>query len=612
MEIKEKELQSKKKKEVNIQKGRSWKTGIKVFILVVFIGIVSISAFLTYLQWTTFDITYQSKAIETFLGDENLKNTFIITGNEIELTLPINVVNTELTKNILKMDLPSYFDINSVEVDTDKGRLNVNSTIFGFQFPFSSKLTHTLTGSSILIDIEDITLGKKGIVLSDFIYNRLKASLFNASFPITLETSTLGGSDLVKVSQVELIKGGYNVDLEINQSMIIDALKKIEGSANDELLMLFENSDKMEEQKAAETIKNVMALSSTDIEVIIKDALLNAEIISNIMLLADLDVIDEIFKSFSKYLDKVNKDKVLATKGFMLSDILYTYYYDIFDALENYYFAEEIMYINKGKPYTFSSREEVTIKKIVDETEVKIQDVTLDKLAFIYNSQEKKLMISYSLDKNNYLILDKDSEEIIIDAIDYQELYGTLDTGEANKVTDKKMWESIYSKLIDYFSTEKVYIRYMNADDKYAFVVASPDYSYQNYWVFALEKDNDSWLLLEDNLNSIGELNDAHPEFNLDTATNEMDTVAIYNLDDDMYQVILKDMSNKGIIDDPSNYSIEYCSYGNQYIAFRLSNGEEYVYLVSSMYLHTVFEKSTAINYWENIPEIIMLQEKPE
>lgn len=600
-----------KKKKVNKQIKNRWKTVIKVLLLVVFICIVSISVFLIYLQWTTFDITYQPKAIETFLEDENLKETFITTGNEVELIVPINVINTELTKNILKMDLPSYFEIYSVQFDTDQGRLNVNSTIYGFQFPFSCSLTPTLTGSTIVIDIEDIALGGKGIVLSESICNRLKASLFNASFPITLETSTLGETDLVKVSNFEMVSDGYNVDLEINQSMVIDTLKKIKVSANDELLTQFENSDDLIEQTAAEYINNANDLSPNDIEVIIEDALLNAEIISNIILLADLDVIDEIFKSYNEYLDKVDKDNILAIKESMLSDILYSYYYDIFDALDNNYFAEEFMYINKGKPYAFSNKEEVTIKKIVNETDIEIQDVTIDKLAFIYDMEDKKLMISYNLDENNYLILNEDDEEII-DAITYHELYGILDTGEANRVTDKLLWESIYSTIIDYFSAEKVYIRYMDADDKYAFVVASPDYDYQNYWVFALEKENDSWFFLEDDLTSVGELNESYPEFNLDTATIEIDTITMYNLDNDMQQVILKDMSNKGIIDDPSNYSIEYCSYGNQYIDFRLSNGKEYVYLVYSMYLHTVYEKSVAINYWEDIPNIIMLQDKPE
>jgi ribonucleotide reductase alpha subunit len=114
-----------------------------------------------------------------------------------------------------------------------------------------------------------------------------------------------------------------------------------------------------------------------------------------------------------------------------------------------------------------------------------------------------------------------------------------------------------------------------------------------------------------DNVSTIRELNEEHPEFNLELTTKEIEDVVVYNVNDETKLTILEDMANKGIIGNQNNYEVLYCSYGDDYLDLLLDNDIEYVYYIYGTHLHTVYTKEEAIRMWPNLSEIITLQDRP-
>lgn len=562
-----------------------------------------------YLSINSFKINYEFKTIEDFLNEKKPLNQLINKDNKIELEIPINVANTEILMIMKEVSLPSYYKIKNVQLDANQRKININGSVYGIKFPISMPFEPKVEGNKIIFQFGNIEIGRKAIKLSEKKSDKIKSFLFKNSMPILIDTSILFSSNIIKAENIEWTKEGLKVFATINYKLIKQEIRKIKSFANEEIVQLFENSDIDAQRKAVEYVINIENLSEKDIQALVDDILLESKITENILLLGELEVLEEIFNKYGNILN-IDKSRLLEKRNQLLGTILSAYRESIWKKLKNHYFSLEPMYINKGQPYSFLRRGYITIEDIAKEQNINIPKSTLKRLSFCYDKSNDLLLISYRLNNDLYL-LSNNNEVTTISTQTYKEKFNYESTGRVSHVNDKLTWDSLESEIKDYFQTEEVFIRYMKADDKFAFAVASPKYNYQNFRAIAFEKKNDYWGIIEENIKSLTELNKKYPLFNLETATNEIEKVTFYHLGEEMFNVILEDLVNKGIIKSKDDYTIEYCSYGNDYIAFLLSNKVEYIYKVYSMYLQKVYEKETAEKMWDDLPEIITLQNPP-
>jgi hypothetical protein len=246
----------------------------------------------------------------------------------------------------------------------------------------------------------------------------------------------------------------------------------------------------------------------------------------------------------------------------------------------------------------------MTIEDLVNKYKLDVTEEIYNKMKFLYNYNNKNYMISYKIDDNKYAIVDKDSYSFI-DNNEYIE-YGFNEPLEANLILDNE----IKTKIDEYFSSN-AFIRYMKSDGKYAYVVASDEKNYQDYEKFALEK-NDTWKIIDTNINDLYTFSTNHPGFNINTLTDDFLNDTLYELSEDDKFAILDQLQYRDIIEDKKDIGLAYCSYDGKYIAFKLTNSEEYVFLIKYSYLDKLYKKDEAIKQWKDISPLILLQDDTE
>lgn len=586
------------------------KMNIKKILLItsgVIIGAIVLTIIFFYMK--SYTINYELKTFSQYWQENALIEEFSSQNNQIEISIPENVINTELMLWMKEMPMESRYKVKSVQLDSKLKRINMNGSLYGLNIPLSMNFEPVVQDGKVIVNFNTLIIGQS-IKLKETSSERLMGFLFHNNLPIILNAKSLFHSNMIIIDELDWQEDQFKLSLKVNEALLRTELSIIKSSLNNELLSRFENSTLEAEQLAAEYITHLDKISETDIKKIIVDALTDGQIVRNLLILAEPESATKLVENYGKNIKTIDLNEIKETRKALLSEQLKPYRLSLYEALEKIYFSIEPMHINKGQPYSVLKSQYITPQSIVQENGVLIPEMTLKRLSFFYDKDNALLLLAYKLDENEYLVMHQDEFKTLS-----KEMYETglayEDTGRVSKVNDQSTWDSLYEQMKLYYQDETVFIRYMKADDQYAFVVASPTYNYQSFKSMAFVKKDNEWTILEEDIQTISELNKAHPEFNLETATMEIENVEIYQLEEDMYDVILEDMVDKGIINSKEDLTITYCSYGNDYIAFSLSNGKEYVYKVYSLYLHTVYEKETAEMTWADLPEIITLQQPP-
>jgi len=606
---------------------------LKTAIIIVSVLIVLLATLIIYMNAHLYEINETPYTIEQYLSDIDGGMAYTVEGNVISFLMPKEVLTTQIIQNANNFILPKHYDIKALRVN-EIGRLEVNATYYGFNWSFSCAINPTINDGVISLDISDMTLTDKD---SRFLYKRQQKKLayfLGKQFPVTYDTSELGLGDLVKMTDLVFVpnqlsiattsintvendnqldglaSGSYKVSLEVNQDLLIQELKTVGDTANEDIIQMYRNSETSEDTIATEYITNADNLTSEDITYFINDYLTSKDLLRNILLMSNIDILERVFKDYESFLSGISQTEIIETKGEVLSGNLMQYYSLLKDALDTIYFPDTEMYFSQGQPYDFK-KGTITVRLINDEQTLGISDSILEKMKFCHENGTDLVKLSYMVDQNTYLVL-SDETQALYQKDAYDSTYGVPDYGDAKYCDDIETWEAIESQVKAYFSVEQVYIRFMKSDDRYVFAIVSPITSYQNYWVFVYEKVGDEYIIVMDNITTMKEINDNLPDFNLDLATKDIEDVTLYNISEETKETILQDMSNKRIIESSNDNQIVYCSYGGDYLDLLLDNGIEYVYYIYGTHLHTVYQKEEAIANWPNLSELITLQDKPD
>ncbi|MDA3845686.1 MAG: hypothetical protein PF505_03950 [Vallitaleaceae bacterium] len=594
------------------------RTIITIAIIVGCIMIVSISGILIYLSAHMYDISETPIIIEQYLSAETPAGVYKVQDNTVEITIPKEILTTEIIRRTISYETPKHYDLKALRVN-DQGRLEVNATYYGFKWSFSCAISISVVNNDISLDISDMTLTDKGIT---FLYNMQQKKLeyfLGGLFPMAYDLNAFERGELITLESFNYINkelpdsrqlnGDYVALFIVDEEKLINEFKLIRDTANEDILQMYQNSETLSDKMAAEYINNVDNLKIQDIENFIKDYIGEKNLLHGILLMSNIERIEALFQKYPAFLSELSQSEIIDTKGTVLSGNLREYYTQFMTELETAYFSEEEMYYSLGQPYSFD-KGPITVSLINEEQGLGISESIIEKMKFCYEVGTGVIKLSYVVDDNTFLVLGDDSQALYRkDA--YDSTYGVPDYGEAHYVDDPQTWDAIEGLVKEFFGVDQVFIRFLKTDEHYAFAIVSPESSYQNYWVFAFEKIGDHYEIIMDNVSTIRELNEEHPEFNLELTTKEIEDVVVYNVNDETKLTILEDMSNKGIIGNQNNYEVLYCSYGDDYLDLLLDNDIEYVYYIYGTHLHTVYTKEEAIRMWPNLSEIITLQDRP-
>jgi len=582
---------------------------IKGFLSIVAVMVVALVVVVTYLQLVTFEKIQEIQSAASYY--ESIKEQLVYTKEGLMVEIPEKVIGTEIAKKLAEsLDGPND-SIENLYYDGQTQTLHINSIYLGFYMPLAYKVAFVQHGEQIGLVYQEVKIGKNKKSMPVFLEKWVRKSKLTKALEQVLfvpkEFVEYKGMYLEKVvpkgTMLALI---FNVKMDQVQS----TFEAIKSNVNESLRLEAEESNNTYAHEAAQLLKQSEALSEDQVERIITNIKEDQQLIEYLLVLSKESATKDLIQQLENYgvsvqIETINQKRLalLGEKIDVVADL-------ILDTLGNHFYEKTMAY-NQGKPFDIERFTTVTVAKLVAWYGLNIDASLVDQLYFV---QKEGFGVSNEIVPDSYYIKYLDSYEVISKEV-YEEMLGAGPYKEATYVEDLTLWKEIMKPIKLYLGVEKVYVRYMKSDGESAFIIASPEDEPQEYWSFALYKKQ-GFQIVESNVKNRLTLLSKYPFFNIDTATEEIETVKLKRISDSIYQTILEEMHQLGKLTYSKEYTIDYSSYDGKYISFLLSNGEAYVYKVETTsfgtYLTTVYSKEKALRNWSDLPEIIMLQKIPE
>lgn len=580
-------------------------------MLVISIPLVLLAGVLIYLYLSLYEINYTPETFSKFWQRHESAGSMQAGDNKIRLELPEAVISTELALKAKEMALSEGLKVDTVIVDTGAQRVQANVTYHGIHLPVDFGYEMTTQKTGIAWDITDMIIGKGLISKDREETRRLLETYATGVFPVTVDFSQALDGEMLSIAGVESSEESLTVVMQIEAGSVRNLIQMVRQSLNPILLEGLKNSTDPDALAVYGLLSKAEALTQADVDDVINHALKKDDVIAQLLMAADSSTQSQIIDLYGIYLEGVDQKTLTANKMALLLPSLTNYRDALMTSLESVVFANEILYVQRGQPYRLSDHTPITAAQINQLTGMGIPEVVLKDLEFAYDRENRGFVLAYAIDSEN-IVLMNDLDAALISRNDYETRYGVTDTGTARKVDTLSDWDMLEQAAIEFFQSEQVFMRYMRMDDRYAFVIASPDFKVQNYWMLALEKDADgTYKLLAGNIDSLEAFNREYPDFNMALTTDEIHSITLYNLEETYLQTIIKDLTNKHKLSQGDGIAPVYYAYGNKYIALKLSDGREMVYQVDRLYLKTVYDKDIAVREWADIPDLILLEDKP-
>ncbi|MCF8017932.1 MAG: hypothetical protein K9L62_00905 [Vallitaleaceae bacterium] len=593
---------------VKLEKGIKSLATIKSLAIGLFVLFVLGCAILTYMQFATFELFQKGETASAFL--EKDKENWVYEEHGLDILIPEDVIAHEISILIAKDVEDTPYNLENLYYDGKEQALKVNLTFSGFYLPVVYYMEFFEEEGMLRITYDKVGIGRhelKVIGPLKFLINRGRVSQLLDKLSIDLtQYGKASGLDLMSATPVDQ---DLKLNFTANEEQIQAIIEQMRGAINKELLPIYSASSSPLAAEAVELLEQIYPLSAKQMKRMIKDVTGGRELVRHLLVLTNETMTNQIVLELRKQGFDLDREQIALDRKALEGQIIDEYAIEIFEGLEAY-FADKIVAYNNGRPFDLANMKTISVQDIVKNNNIMIEESILERMNFVLVDG---FSIAYEVDPSTYYIKSLDGFEVLSKE-DYDLLPGSGPYVEPKLVTDDKMWQEVETILMEKFEVDRVFIRYMKTDGTSIFTIASPVNNPQIYLSFAMMK-NETIHILEDNVQSIEALLEAHPDFNIETATREIETVQLKKLSEEIQTYILEDMYQQGKLNHPSNYTIEYSSFDGKYISFLVSNGEEYVYKVEDTsfgtYLATVYDKEKAIRNWSDLPKIILLQDRP-
>ena len=593
---------------VKLEKGIKSLATIKSLAIGLFVLFVLGCAILTYMQFATFEQFQKGETASAFL--EKDKENWVYEDHGLDILIPEAVIAQEIGALIVKDIEDTAYNLENLYYDGQNQALKVNLTFSGFYLPIVYYMEYDQEAGKLRVSYDQVGIGRhelKVIGPLKFLINRGRVSQLLDKLSIDLTQYGMAtGLDLVDATPVEK---DLKLNFVVNEGDIQAIIEQMRGAINKELLPIYRASSSPLAAEAVDLLEQIYPLSADQMKRVVQDVTGGRELVRHLLVLTNETMTNQIVLELRNQGFDIDREQIALDRKALEGQIIDAYADEIFQGLEAY-FADKIVAYNNGRPFDLVNMKTITVGDIVKDYNIKIEESILERMNFVLDDG---FSIAYEVDPSTFYIKSLDGFEVLSKE-DYDLLPGSGPYVEPKLVTDAGMWGEVESLLMDLFEVDRVFVRYMKTDGRSIFTIASPVNNPQIYLSFAMLKD-ETIKIIDDNVQSIETLLENHPDFNIETATREIETVQLKKISEEIQTYILEDMYQQGKLNHPSNYTIEYSSFDGKYISFLVSNGEEYVYKVEDTsfgtYLATVYDKEKAIRNWVDLPKIILLQDKP-
>ncbi len=577
----------------------NYKKALIIGASVLGVFILLTTSLLIYLHHARFQVVFNQLPMKAYFKND-IGSIIHIQGERVTIKIPNDVINTMFSERIKGLQLSEKERIQDGYVNTAEGKAYVNMMIRGIYVPIAMEVEFKTTDRTISLAFKNMKLrDKKLLTLPNGLEKKLLDKLAGqaSQFGVSLDDYQI--PPIMSVDEVNFKTDQVDVVLKVNQEIFVKQMKDISMIRSKELYGIYQNKEGT--QKRAITIMDQRdQLTTAHTEEILKDLFFGKqELIKQLLIVTDEKNMDMVFDDYGHYIKGFQKEDIIKEKNKLILGKIETYCTALREAVEGLSKEEYIVFGNY--PYALGDRKLLNVEDMIEKAQLDIPEDVYQKMDLRFNYDKKAFMIAYEVD-GAYALVGKDD----YDFVDSQ-VYGAYayDEPKDNQVTYDT---AIEEQIAAYFTTD-VFIRYMNTDGQYAFVIASAATHYQDYERFALEKENDVWRIVETGISDLYAFSVAHPGFNLKTITDHDMNDKIYALSKEDIAVLVDQLAFRKMIPDKKSVTLTYCSYDGKYIALKLSNDEEYVFSIKYAYLDKVYTKDVAVTKWKDISPLILLQD---
>lgn len=563
-------------------------------ILLVWLGV--------YLNNSQYEMVFNQLPSDENLIINNIKEELIIQNNEVIVKIGDDDLSTLLKRRIDNFNLQDDVTIKDIYWISEEKRIYLNTSVKGFSIPISLRVQEKVNDQVIVFNFDDITLGNRNIPVPNFIESFI-INIYNFDsklFEITIED--LNVPDKVSFKNVAF-NSKIEIQLEVDKESIINEINEISKNIDEQILDIYiEDKDSLMKQEVIKLLET-STINNEHIQRLLEDITQDKELLKELLVIADKKTIEKIFNNYGDYLN-IKEEEIINIKNQRIGEKIGEYSSLILSNL-NKLMKKGTYLVHKGKPYNLSKDDVVLIQDVVKAYNLDISEEVYKKMNFLFN--EDRFCIAYPISETEFLITDSKSYELL-DIDVYYEQYNYKEYGNVEYVLDENIRLAIEKPIKEFFQVDNIYVRYMKADDLNAFVIASSENDYQRYQVFALQKQDIDWKIIELSIYDLYEFSTKYQDFNVKTVTDMHITDKLYLLTNEDKENLIDYLNYKNIIDGYDASQISYTAYDGQYIYIRLKNGEDYVCSIEYSFFGRIYKREKALKSWSKISELITLQ----
>ncbi|TCK87888.1 hypothetical protein EDC19_2731 [Natranaerovirga hydrolytica] len=525
--------------------------------------------------------------------------TQVVNDTEIIVTLDEATFNYHLANNRLD-------DNGDLWVHFNEQKVTKNIEYKGLMIPVTSEFSIETNNNAIQLNYSGLKWGTWNIPVSlfDDRFNEYmieqKGNLMHCSFLSLPYLCTITDA-YINDEKLELV-------IEVDENKLQDLFQDLFEHYEEEVLLLYKESE--DQYELIYDIFSNKNLQGENIRYYIEDFLEDNTLIKGTLALLTDDKIDQLFEAYPD-LFKVEKETIFEMKADFLMEQQMNSFQDLYRRFYHYQNNNAANLLRKGNnPYDFRKGERITTEYIAQEYNLPITEDFTNQSEYIYDMEAKEIELVYYYNDYQVLVFKDESYETVPKEV-WDNAVETYEFSPVKKPTrEDEERKKIEEVIQNYWGTNKVFTRYLAIDSSNAFILVSHGVNYQNVYHFVLEKAEDEWIIVENNISDVYDFNKNNLEFNIELIPNyflEEEEVLILSYNDRL--MLVQDLHEREIIPSIEIAQLSYSSYAGNYITVKIADGREFIYTVSYGFLEDFYTKEEGINTLSGIPKIILLQD---
>lgn len=479
---------------------------------------------------------------------------------------------------------------------------------YGVPLPIKMDIKPIIDNNTIKMNYNNARVGKLEIPIP--FMSKVFRKIFNDNKLNDISINAFNIPNFINIRQVYL-SDDLRIILEVDHNKLNKFFKEWIIDYDKEIVDLYKRSKDKNKKIIVKSIEN-KSIDIDDIKLLIKDFRGNKDLLCEFLIMLSDKSIKNIFKEYNEYLSPLIQDKLLLSKGELIANQRLDSCKKILNAVYDYKKNMDIPLLQCGNftPYDYVKQKLLTVSYIIDQYKLPISKTFAKNAQFIYDAKKSQFYLAYHISDQQVMVFhNKDYD--LLERSAFEKKYKSIEYNNSIFLKEDDIdRKDIKKVLMDFWETNKLFIRYIKSDRKYAYVVASNGNNYQFFNSFLLKKINKNWEIIDMDIQDFSIINSKYPEFNITLVPSIVPNNNDFKkLSDNDIKSIVKDIYERKIIKKNDINQLVFCSYYDPYIYIMLSNGKEYIYKLTYGFLSTVYMKKDVKSIVESLPNLIFIQE---